>query len=410
MKGDFLPVWKFENRLLASLGLAESCMFIDRLALGFLAPMIASDMGLSNFQIGAISSIFSVTYAISGFLGGWAADSSGRRASHLLWLVLFFSALSATTGLAKSFAAIIAIRLLLGLVEGPVLPILQSIMIPASSPGRAGFNVGFLQNVAPFLLGQLAAPIALTQISARFGWRTAFYMTAIPGLLLLPFLRRILTGLLNHSSANARVGSTLGASAETNVFRSHNVRVCVLLAACTGTTILLQNAFLPLYLVRVKGYSAIEMGYIISVIGAVGCTASIVLPWLSDRFGRAPILRIGFLLGVVTPLGILLVPKGFWADVSVVAVGSVLLGCTPITITIIPADSVHRSILARSIGFTSASSALVGGVIMPTVGGKLADVFGLGITLEMAAAAAGIGFLGTFGLRPPPMKLPVDAT
>ena len=137
-------------------------MFIDRLALGFLASYVAADLDLTNFQLGLLSSSFSVSFALSGYGISALSDRAGNRRAFLVACTLTFSLLSAATGLARGFVFLLAVRLLLGISEGPVLPLLQSVMIPASSTQRRAFNVAFLQNVAPFLLGQ---PVSLLPTS-----------------------------------------------------------------------------------------------------------------------------------------------------------------------------------------------------------------------------------------------------
>ncbi len=387
----------YENRLLLTLSLAEATMFIDRLALGFLAPFLARDLGLSNFQLGLLSSGFSLTYAFSGYVIGGLSDRRGNRRSFLIVSTLAFSMLSAGAGFATGFAYLVAVRLLLGIAEGPFLPILQSVMIPASSPHRRGFNVGFLQNVSPFLLGQLVSPIVLTQLATAFDWRMTFFLTAVPGLLIIPFLHR----LVPRADA-AGAASPAGEPRQQGIVSLlgiRNVALCVALAACTGTWILLNNTFLPLYLVKVAGYSATEMGFMMSLLGVGGCTASLILPALSDRIGRKPVLLGGFVLGLATPLGALLAPHDPAVLTAAIAVGSCVLGCTPLTITIVPSDSVHSRSLASAIGLTSASSAIVGGVIMPAVAGRLADAYGLQVPLWITLGAMVVGTAVALALR-----------
>jgi MFS family permease len=379
----------YENRLLLTLSLAEASMFVDRLALGLLAPFLAKELTLSNFQFGLLSSGFSLAYAISGYLIAGLSDRTAQRRNFLIVSTLAFSLLSAATGFAPGLAYLLALRILLGIAEGPFLPILQSVMVPASSPHRHGFNVGFLQNVAPFLLGQLASPIVLTQLATAFNWRLTFFLTAIPGLLIIPFLYRLVPGRAAGTAAAGVAGRAEPGSL--NLFRIRNVMLCVALAACTGTWILLNNTFLPLYLVKVVGYSATQMGFMMSLLGVGGCAASLILPALSDRIGRKPVLLAGFTLGLATPLGVLLAPHNTAVLMAAIGVGSCVLGCTPLTITIVPSDSVDSRSLARAIGLTSASSAIVGGVVMPALAGRLADSYGLQVPICITLGAMVVG-------------------
>ncbi len=373
-------------------------MFIDRLALGFLAPFISRDLALSNFQLGLLSSAFSLTYAVFGYVIGGLSDRTGKRRAFLIACTLAFSLLSAGAGLVQTFIHLVIVRLLLGIVEGPVLPMLQSVMIPHSSAHRRGFNVGFLQNVAPFLLGQLASPVVVTQLATISSWRDTFFLTAVPGLLIVPVLHR----LLRRDSVGpaSLTPAYTDHQEQVRLLKIRNVVLCVGLAACTGTWVLLLNTFLPLYLVKVASYSPTEMGYLMGLLGAGGCIASLILPTLSDRIGRKPVLRVGFGFGLLTPLGALLAPHSVVAlTTAAVGLGACVLGCTPLTISIVPSDVVPSGSLARAIGLTSASSAIIGGVVMPAVAGHLADQHGLQAPLWISLVAMIIGTAIATGLQ-----------
>jgi sugar phosphate permease len=76
--------WTPENRAVVMLSLAFGFVFFDRNALNFLTPFFAPEMGLSNTQIGLLSSGLSLTWAVSGFMLGLWADASGRRKQALV--------------------------------------------------------------------------------------------------------------------------------------------------------------------------------------------------------------------------------------------------------------------------------------------------------------------------------------
>ena len=378
-------------------------MFIDRLALGFLASYVATDLALTNFQLGLLSSSFSLSFALSGYGISSISDRAGNRRTFLVGCTLAFSLLSAATGLTRGFVFLLVVRLLLGVSEGPVLPLLQSVMIPASSASRRAFNAAFLQNVAPFLLGQLLGPILLTHLAEAVTWRVTFLLSAVPGLVLVPILHRLI-GRSSPAPTFSTGARKPDYSSRVKLFRIRNLMLCVGIAACTGTWILLLNMFLPLYLVRMGGYPVTKMGLIVSLLGVGGCLSSLTLPPLSDRIGRKPVLIGGLSLGLVAPLGALLALHNPEVLMIAVALGGLALGCTPLTITLVPADSVPPHALARAIALTSASSAVIGGVIMPALAGRLADRWGLQIPIIIALGAACIGVLVAFGLEGRPAR------
>src|SRR5581483_9744830 len=173
----------YENRLLLILTLGGAVAALDAQSLFYLSPFVATSLGLNNTQIGVVSSIVLLTWSISGYVIGSASDRTGRRKPWLVGTFVVFAACSFLSGLAGSFAVLLGARLLMGLAEGPVIPVSQSIMIRNSSPHRRGFNMGLVQNFGAQLVGSLIAPIALVQVAGTLGWHAAFYLAGIPGLL-----------------------------------------------------------------------------------------------------------------------------------------------------------------------------------------------------------------------------------
>ena len=76
----------------------------------------------------------------------------------LLVAVVAFSMFSALSGLVNGFLSLLLIRALMGLAEGAVLPMAQSLMIEASQPHRRGLNMGLVQTTSSGLLGGVLAP------------------------------------------------------------------------------------------------------------------------------------------------------------------------------------------------------------------------------------------------------------
>lgn len=173
----------YENRLLFVLSLSFGFVFFDRNAMSFLAPFVAADLSLSNTQIGLLVSALSLTWALSGYLLGARSDRSGRRKPYLLVAVIVFSVCSFFSGLASTFFMLLAARLLMGVAEGPILPISQTLMAMNSTASRRGHNMGIMQNFGSNLLGSCIAPLLLVALASHYHWRLAFIVAGIPGLI-----------------------------------------------------------------------------------------------------------------------------------------------------------------------------------------------------------------------------------
>ncbi|MGH8148881.1 MAG: MFS transporter, partial [Steroidobacteraceae bacterium] len=175
----------YENRLLVLLGLAFGIAFFDRNAGTILVPFIERDLHLDNFETGLLGSGLSITWALGAYLIARWSDASGVRKPFLLAFLFIFSVCSFISGLSRSFPVLLASRMVMGAVEGPFLPVCLAMMVAESSEHRRGINTGIMQNFFASVLGQSLAPLLLVALAESFGWRSAFYVAGIPGLLCL---------------------------------------------------------------------------------------------------------------------------------------------------------------------------------------------------------------------------------
>ncbi|MGC3292936.1 MFS transporter, partial [Pseudomonas aeruginosa] len=60
----------------------------------------------------------------------------------------------------------------------------ESLMVEPSSPHRRGLNMGLLQGTAAGLVGAVIGPPLLVALAEALGWRHAFIVTLLPGLLI----------------------------------------------------------------------------------------------------------------------------------------------------------------------------------------------------------------------------------
>src|SRR5579863_5652660 len=118
---------KYETRLIWVLTITFGFVFLDRNAASFLMPFIADDLHFNNSQVGLVASALSFTSAVASFLGGAYSDRTGNRKTLMLVTVVAFSLCSFASAMAVSFGTLCATRLLMGLAEGPILPVAQAL-------------------------------------------------------------------------------------------------------------------------------------------------------------------------------------------------------------------------------------------------------------------------------------------
>src|SRR5580698_3954536 len=104
------------NGVLFLLSLSVLINYIDRSNLSIAAPLIKDELGISGAQLGTLLSAFFWTYALLQIPAGWLVDRFDVKwvfaAGFFLW-----SAATAVTGALHGFAALLVIRVILGVGE-----------------------------------------------------------------------------------------------------------------------------------------------------------------------------------------------------------------------------------------------------------------------------------------------------
>ena len=153
--------------------------FFDRQLIGGIGEGIRREWRLSDTALGLLGTVFTLLYAVFGLPLGRMSDTGARRRI-LAGGVFVWSLLTAASGLARNFGQLIVARLGVGVGEATCSPASTSLIgdfFPASLRGRA---------VAIWMLG-LPIGLGLANgtggwILQHWGWRNAFYVAAIPGL------------------------------------------------------------------------------------------------------------------------------------------------------------------------------------------------------------------------------------
>ena len=392
---------RYENVLLAVLFATFGFVFFDRLALNFLTPYFKDELGLNNAQVGLLGGIPALTWAIAGISIGYLSDRVDRRKSLLIGAILAFTVFSALSGLVGGLASLLLCRALMGAAEGAVLPLSQPLMLHSSTPRRRGLNMGLVQGSSAGLLGGVLGPVVTVWLAESFGWRTAFYATVIPGLVMAGLVLWLVRDLRIRHPATVAVGG--GTTPEHTaggwgaVLRHRNIVVCLVIAVFFLTWFLTTQVFTPLYLVEVKGFGPGEVGFVLSGIGIAWVLWGALVPGISDRIGRKPTM-IGFsAVAAVSPVAIMVIdsPGLLFGALVLTYTG---LGCFTLFMATIPAETVPPAVMATALGLIMGVGEIVGGFVAPALAGQLSDVFGLGAAMLISAGAAAVVTLLSFAL------------
>jgi predicted MFS family arabinose efflux permease len=242
------------------------------------------------------------------------------------------------------------------------------------------------QTFGGMLVGAFIAPIVLGYLAESVGWRGAFLIIGIPGL--------ILAGLLSVFIKNRKAEDPADENADIKPELKpvsgarRNVWVCVAIGMGLATWLIVQSAFLPLYLMVHRGFDVLTMTKVMSMAGIGGVVGSFVMAAIADRIGRKPAMAFGALIACVAPLGALFVYDSLPLLMATILIGWMAAGAFGVYMVTIPAESTPAKDHPWIFGLVLGIPEIVGGVIMPMLSGKLADTSGLQITMWISLGGA----------------------
>jgi predicted MFS family arabinose efflux permease len=388
-------VFTYENGLLLLLGISFGVAFFDRNAATVLVHYIEKDMHLSNTQLGFIGSSLAIAWALGAyFIARWS-DARGARKPFLLAFLLIFSACSFLSGLATTYPVLLASRFIMGAVEGPFLPVCLAIMAIESSEHRRGVNSGIMQNFFAALLGQSVAPLVLVQIADTFGWRSAFYLAGIPGLLCAIAVMFWVREPTKAAQASVDVhgpgggeGARMGLA---QMIRVRNIALCCAISVFLVAWMILGWTFLPKFFTDYRGMSPQTMSYLMTTLGIASAVSGFGAPAISDRIGRKPVMISFCLAGVITPLAVLCFQGSNTVLGVLMFLGWTATGAFPLFMGVIPGETISRKYAATAMGLVVCVGEVLGGFGITSLAGKLADLSSLVTPVLLMIVCAAIG-------------------
>lgn len=270
--------------VLAILTLVYTFNHIDRQILLILIEPIKADLQISDSAIGLLTGFaFAVFYATFGIPIALWADRGNRR--NILSLALaVWSGMTALSGLALNFWHLLVARMGVGVGEAGGTPPATSMISDLYAPKERAFALGIY--TSGIGLGILAGFAIGGFVYQAFGWRVAFFVAGIPGII-LALLVRLSIREPKRGAVEDRAGETEASSlGETLSFIGGQSSFLWLLAGCSLICVS-ANAFLawtPSHLQRAYEVGpadiAVPLGLLIGGAGSIG---AITLGRLCDR-------------------------------------------------------------------------------------------------------------------------------
>jgi sugar phosphate permease len=390
--------------------------YSDRSVLSAIQPKIQIEFGLSNTQLGLLGSSFLFIYALATLpLGVWA-DRSVRK-NIVAVCVGLWSVATLLSGLTHSFIQIFFTRSFLGIGEAGYAPASLSMigdLFPKAQRGRI-LSLWSIGNLVGTAIGLILGGI----IADKFGWRWAFYMVGLPGLIAAFFIWRASEphrGAFDHAESAsadddiAQVHGSIGKdfwSIAKKILKIPTYWVLLGAFVFSFFTIGSAQTWISTYLVRAFGLSVAKAGTYSGLTLLIGSlVGTLIGGWLADflqrRFpqGRMLVATFAFLVGApITLVALTMHSLGSFLGFFIVAILCLSLSLGPLNAIL--QDIIAPAIRSTATGLVLLMAHLLGDASSPLLVGVIADHISLGNALLVTAPPCLFiaGIVCLFGLR-----------
>lgn len=265
--------------------------FIDRQIVNILAEPIAKDLGLSDTQIGLMTGLaFALFYTTLGLPIARYSDRPTTNRPRLIAIALAtWSLMTALCGMAQNFVQLLLARIGVGVGEAGCTPPAHSLIADLVEPSKRASALAFYALGIPVgtLLGMMIGGL----LADWLGWRKAFLVVGLPGIVMALFVWSYLREPRHRESAAAiQAKSADGAMPFGQAMKSvMSSRAFVLLLVAGSAAAFLsygKTTWTTIFFQRTHGLSPGEVGFWFGIVnGAAGIFGTWCGGYLADRFG-----------------------------------------------------------------------------------------------------------------------------
>ena len=376
--------------------------YIDRYVLPGVQEMVKSEFHVSDERLGSLATWLFLTYIVAAPATGWLGDHFPRKPLIVVG-ALFWSGVNLFTAMVHNFDALLVRHAALGVGEasfGIFGPAVLAAFYPPEQRNRALtiFNIAIPVGAA---IGY-AAGAALGQ---AHGWRSAFYVSAIPGLLLavaiLFFMREPQRGSTDSAEEKAEGSKT---DRYLGLFNNPAYMWATLGYAMSTFTIGGISTWIPTFLQRTAHQTAAHAGFTIGAMtAATGLLGTAAGGWLAQRWLRRDhralywVCALGPALCAPFALLCFFGPLKTMLPALAIAQFTLFLGSGPVNAAIV--NSVSAQVRATALAGQLFLIHLLGDVPSPRIIGFVSDrsnlSWGLGVTVLALVLSALFQLIGS---------------
>jgi MFS family permease len=370
--------------------------FYDRQLLGALGEPVRKEFLLSDTAFALLGTVFTLVYAAVGLPLGRLSDRWYRNRLIAIATAVW-SLLTAATGMATTYAQLVITRISMGVGEASFAPAGQSLIGDLFPPAKRALAMGIFMLGLP--AGVFVAYATSGVIYEHFGWRRAFFVACLPGLILAALalaLREPRRGGMDEDGHGGRIGALAGSSGGAGPRGSHGSMrsYAAVLKLPTMWWIILSgvfhnfnmyalNSFSSAFLQRFHGMSVRGASSASSIaVGAVGAVGLLVGGYWADRMSikrpNARLLVAAWCMSLAAPCIFLALyqPKGaIDAYVVLMAMGTIGMYVYYATVYAAIQDVVEPGLRGIAVAIYFCCMYVFGASLGPVGTGLLSDRF-----------------------------------
>lgn len=263
--------------------------FLDRQIVNILAEPISRDLGLSDTQIGLMTGIaFAAFYTFLGIpIARYADRPKTNRVGLISVSLIIWSGMTALCGMAQNFAQLLLARIGVGVGEAGCTPAAHSLIADLAPPEKRASAISFYSLGIPIgsLLGMLIGGL----VADAYGWRAAFLIAGLPGIMLAAVVFFVLRD--PRMSAQLKAAEPKPAISTVEAFREIVASRAFIMLAIGGA----MAAFLSygkatwttIFFQRTHELSPGEVGFWFGIGGGIaGIIGTWAGGWFADKYGK----------------------------------------------------------------------------------------------------------------------------
>ena len=335
-----------------------------------LIPEIKAGLGLSNTQVGTLSTVRGIAGGLANVPAGFTADRfAKRRAAILGGSIILVSVFAVALGLATNFWVAVLGASLFSVAIAVWHPAAIS-SLSREFVSRRGFAIAVHGTGGS--VGETIGPILVGALIGVVGWRLVLQGSVIPGLafglMIWILLRTVPAGESPRSSMSGYLGSVAA------LLRNGRLLLLLLFAAGFAGGQITVLTFLPIYLDEELGASSVTIGIYLSLAQVGGIVSQPLMGFASDHLGRKLILAPSLAILGLFFIGLSIAPAGWIFGLVVIGMGAFAF---PLMAIVLAAamDLVEVGLQATTVSLVFGSATVVS-AFAPVLGGVLADSMG----------------------------------